>query len=168
MVRILPSLVSTLSNKFYWKTVLNKQISLSLIVFLTYGCRKMSENFCFVDCEAKYHQDCGQIIRWCVSINVYLDYLYRRLNMTTIILFYVNFCFCCNRATQLLELSHVRLDREKISEIDDLDCLGPITHLYLQKVWSAYLSLYVLGWGEEVGGLWDVCGGGGSWPFVET
>lgn len=36
-------------------------------------------------------------------------------------------------ATQLLELSHVRLDREKISEIDNLDCLGPVTHLYLQK-----------------------------------
>lgn len=36
-------------------------------------------------------------------------------------------------AAELLELSHVRLDREKISEIDNLDCLGPVTNLYLQK-----------------------------------
>lgn len=36
-------------------------------------------------------------------------------------------------ATELLELSHVRLDRERIGEIDNLDCLGPVTNLYLQK-----------------------------------
>ncbi|XP_020607709.1 leucine-rich repeat-containing protein 46-like [Orbicella faveolata] len=36
-------------------------------------------------------------------------------------------------AAELLKLSHVRLDREQISEIDNLDCLGPVTNLYLQK-----------------------------------
>jgi len=36
-------------------------------------------------------------------------------------------------AAELLELSHVRLDREQIGEIDNLDCLGPVTNLYLQK-----------------------------------
>lgn len=36
-------------------------------------------------------------------------------------------------AAELLKLTHVRLDREKISEIDNLDCLGPVTNLYLQK-----------------------------------
>lgn len=36
-------------------------------------------------------------------------------------------------AAELLEVSHVRLDREKLSEIDNLDCLGPVTNLYLQK-----------------------------------
>ena len=40
------------------------------------------------------------------------------------------------RAVELLELSHIRLDREQISEIDNLDCLGPVTNLYLQKVSS--------------------------------
>lgn len=39
-----------------------------------------------------------------------------------------------HRAAELLKLSHVRLDREQISEIDNLDCLGPVTNLYLQKV----------------------------------
>ena len=78
-----------------------------------------------------------------------------------------NFCFCCNRATQLLGLSHVRLDREKISEIDNLDCLGPVTHLYLQKVWNAYLYLFVLDgrggwfvrcvwWGQFLSLCWDM------------
>lgn len=45
------------------------------------------------------------------------------------------FCYYC-RAAELLELSHVRLDREQIGEIDNLDCLGPVTNLYLQKVRS--------------------------------
>ncbi|XP_078376928.1 leucine-rich repeat-containing protein 46-like isoform X3 [Oculina patagonica] len=36
-------------------------------------------------------------------------------------------------AAELLKLSHVRLDREQISEIDNLDCLGPVTNLYLQN-----------------------------------
>ena len=44
--------------------------------------------------------------------------------------------FLLYRATELLELSHVRLDRERIGEIDNLDCLGPVTNLYLQKVRS--------------------------------
>lgn len=43
-------------------------------------------------------------------------------------------CVSQHRAAELLELSHVRLDREKIIEIDNLDCLGPVTNLYLQKV----------------------------------
>ena len=38
------------------------------------------------------------------------------------------------RAAALLKLSHVRLDREQIGDIDNLDCLGPVTNLYLQKV----------------------------------
>jgi len=36
-------------------------------------------------------------------------------------------------AGELLKLSHVRLDRERIGEIDNLDCLGPVTNLYLQN-----------------------------------
>lgn len=36
-------------------------------------------------------------------------------------------------AAELLKLSHVRLDRERITEIDNLDCLGPVTNLYLQN-----------------------------------
>ena len=40
------------------------------------------------------------------------------------------------RAVELLQLSHVRMDREQINEIDNLDCLGPVTNLYLQKVSS--------------------------------
>ena len=43
-------------------------------------------------------------------------------------------CVKHHRAAELLKLTHVRLDREKISEIDNLDCLGPVTNLYLQKV----------------------------------
>ena len=35
---------------------------------------------------------------------------------------------------ELLKLCHVRLDREQIIEIDNLDCLGPVTNLYLQNV----------------------------------
>nr|XP_018669222.1 leucine-rich repeat-containing protein 46 isoform X2 [Ciona intestinalis] len=33
----------------------------------------------------------------------------------------------------LLKLTHVRLDREKISEIENLECLGNVTNLYLQS-----------------------------------
>ncbi|XP_067021356.1 leucine-rich repeat-containing protein 46-like isoform X1 [Acropora muricata] len=36
-------------------------------------------------------------------------------------------------AMELLKLCHVRLDREQIIEIDNLDCLGPVTNLYLQN-----------------------------------
>ena len=43
-------------------------------------------------------------------------------------------CVLHHRAAELLKLTHVRLDCEKISEIDNLDCLGPVTNLYLQKV----------------------------------
>lgn len=52
----------------------------------------------------------------------------------------ISLCLSCYsvvsflRAAALLKLSHVRLDREQISEIDNLDCLGPVTNLYLQKV----------------------------------
>jgi len=37
-------------------------------------------------------------------------------------------------AMELLKLCHVRLDREQIIEIDNLECLGPVTNLYLQNV----------------------------------
>jgi len=33
---------------------------------------------------------------------------------------------------EIMQLNHVRLDRENICEIDNLDCLGTVTHLYLQ------------------------------------
>nr|CAB3263539.1 leucine-rich repeat and coiled-coil domain-containing protein 1-like [Phallusia mammillata] len=35
-------------------------------------------------------------------------------------------------ADQILGLTHVRLDREELEIIDNLDCLGPVTNLYLQ------------------------------------
>ena len=34
----------------------------------------------------------------------------------------------------LMKLTHVRLDRENITEIDNLELLGPVTNLYLQQV----------------------------------
>jgi len=34
----------------------------------------------------------------------------------------------------LLNLTHVRLDRECIEAIDNLECLGSVTNLYLQHV----------------------------------
>ncbi|XP_077979338.1 uncharacterized protein LOC144434696 [Glandiceps talaboti] len=34
---------------------------------------------------------------------------------------------------RLMKLTHVRLDRENISEIDNLEMLGPVTNLYLQS-----------------------------------
>ena len=40
----------------------------------------------------------------------------------------------------MLQLTHVRLDREGITRISNLDCLGPVTNLYLQQV-----SLHSLG-----------------------
>jgi len=39
-----------------------------------------------------------------------------------------------DRADSLLRLSHIRLDRENIKCIENLDCLGPVTNLYLQWV----------------------------------
>ncbi|XP_031560663.1 leucine-rich repeat-containing protein 46-like [Actinia tenebrosa] len=36
-------------------------------------------------------------------------------------------------ADSILTLTHVRLDRENIKNIDNLDCLGPVTNLYLQN-----------------------------------
>ena len=32
-----------------------------------------------------------------------------------------------------MKLTHVRLDRENITEIDNLELLGPVTNLYLQQ-----------------------------------
>ena len=32
------------------------------------------------------------------------------------------------------KLTHVRLDRENIQQIDDLEMMGPVTNLYLQQV----------------------------------
>ena len=41
-----------------------------------------------------------------------------------------------------MELSHVRLDREHLGGIDNLDCLGPVTNLYLQHVSGVINLLY--------------------------
>ena len=35
---------------------------------------------------------------------------------------------------EIKRLTHVRLDREQISSIDNLELLGPISNLYLQQV----------------------------------
>ena len=40
----------------------------------------------------------------------------------------------------MLKLTHIRLDRESITAIDNLDCLGPITNLYLQQVGGVYAN----------------------------
>ena len=34
----------------------------------------------------------------------------------------------------IMKLTHVRLDREHIMDIDNLEMLGPVTNLYLQQV----------------------------------
>ena len=38
--------------------------------------------------------------------------------------------------------THIRLDRESLTAIDNLDCLGPVTNLYLQQV-GGYLFVVV-------------------------
>ena len=47
-----------------------------------------------------------------------------------------------NSVKALMELSHVRLDREHLGGIDNLDCLGPVTNLYLQHVSGVINLLY--------------------------
>jgi len=49
--------------------------------------------------------------------------------------------YCC-RAARVLKLTHIRLDRESLTAIDNLDCLGPVTNLYLQQV-GGYLFVVV-------------------------
>lgn len=48
--------------------------------------------------------------------------------------------WCLFRASRVLKLTHIRLDRESITAIDNLDCLGPITNLYLQQVGGVYAN----------------------------
>ncbi|CAB3984349.1 Hypothetical predicted protein, partial [Paramuricea clavata] len=36
-------------------------------------------------------------------------------------------------ADALGKLTHIRLDRLEITKIDNLECLGPVTNLYLQQ-----------------------------------
>ena len=50
------------------------------------------------------------------------------------VIFSVKFQTSCDSAKVLMQLSHIRLDREQLAKIDSLDCLGPVTNLYLQHV----------------------------------
>ena len=38
------------------------------------------------------------------------------------------------RIAAIMKLTHVRLDRENIGDIDNLEMLGPVTNVYLQWV----------------------------------
>jgi hypothetical protein len=44
------------------------------------------------------------------------------------------FNFVFYSADALGKLTHIRLDRLEITKVDNLECLGPVTNLYLQQV----------------------------------
>lgn len=51
----------------------------------------------------------------------------------SLILFFIKILIFLS-AEALVKLSHIRLDRLQISRIENLECLGPVTNLYLQQV----------------------------------